>query len=157
MLHNIQEATIVNDISQSPRIYAALENRQVDYWLLVIEVKGMVFSKPVYILIDSSSTLSYVSPKIVEQCKLKRKKHFKSWLLKLAIGTKRKVTKIIENYPMQISELNTTVNMNILALGSYDLLIGKDLLEEHRVVVDYFKKSFVCIDGDGNTGITQGI
>lgn len=58
---------------------------------------------------------------------------------------------------MQISELNTTVNLNVLPLGSYNLLIGMDWLEAHRAIVDCFNKSFVCIDDDQNVRIVQGI
>ena len=42
------------------------------------------------------------------------------------------------------------VNVNILHLGSYDLLIGMDWVEEHKVLLNYFDKTFTCIDNNGN-------
>ena len=42
------------------------------------------------------------------------------------------------------------VNVNILPLGSYDLLIGMDCLEEHIVLLNCFDKTFTCIDNNGN-------
>ena len=37
------------------------------------------------------------------------------------------------------------VNVNIIPLGSYDLLIGKDCLEEHKVVLNCFDKTFTQV------------
>ena len=35
---------------------------------------------------------------------------------------------------------------NILPLGSYDVIIGIDWLEVHRVKLDYYSKDFECLD-----------
>jgi hypothetical protein len=79
-----------------PRIYAVVENRQADHQASVVELEGIISKQPISILIDPGSNLSYVSPQVVEACSLQRKKHAKSWLVQLAIGTKRKVAKVIE-------------------------------------------------------------
>ena len=47
--------------------------------------------------------------------------------------------------------------MNILPLGSYDLLIGMDWLEKHRVMPNYYDKTFTCMDDNGNTINVKGI
>ena len=49
-VHNIQEATIVEDMG---RIYAALDDRQEEYQSNMIEVEGKIINQPVAILIDS--------------------------------------------------------------------------------------------------------
>ena len=41
-------------------------------------------------------------------------------------------------------------NVNIFPLGSYDILIGMDCLEEHKVWINYFDQTFTCIDNNGN-------
>jgi hypothetical protein len=64
---------------------------------------------------------------------------------------------VIENYPIQISDINTIVNLSVLPLGYYDLLIGMDWLEAHTTIVYFFNKSFICKDDDGNTRIVKGI
>lgn len=46
--------------------------------------------------------------------------------MQLATRNKRKVIEISKNCTVNFSGLNTTVNMNILPLGSYDILIGMD-------------------------------
>jgi hypothetical protein len=43
----------------------------------VVELEGIINKKPVSILIDPGSNLSYVSPEVVEACSLQRKKHVK--------------------------------------------------------------------------------
>jgi hypothetical protein len=95
-VYNIQSYTIVNDVSRIiPQIYAALDNRQADHQDLVVKMEGTISNHPVSILIDHGSNLSYVSPQIVEKCKLQQFKHVKSWLVQLANGTKIKVIEVI--------------------------------------------------------------
>ena len=53
--------------------------------------------------------------------------------------------------------LITCVDMNVLPLGSYDVLIGMDWLESHRVKLDYYKKNFECMDEEGNPVVVRGI
>ena len=48
-------------------------------------------------------------------------------------------------------------NVNILPFGSYDLLKGMDWLEEHKVVLNYFDKTFTCTDDNGNNIKVRGI
>ena len=38
------------------------------------------------------------------------------------------------------------VDLNVLPLGSYDVLIGMDWLETHRVKLDYYNKTFECMN-----------
>ena len=42
-------------------------------------------------------------------------------------------------------------------LGSYDILIGMDWLEVHRVKLDCYNKTFECIDEEGNLRVVRGI
>ena len=51
----------------------------------------------------------------------------------------------------------TTVNLNILPLGSYDVLIGMDWLEQHHVMLDCLHKSIFCTNILGNQVKVQGI
>ena len=51
----------------------------------------------------------------------------------------------------------TRVNMNILPLGSYDILIGMDWLEEQHVMLDFLHKSILCTDSEGNQVKIQDI
>jgi hypothetical protein len=64
-----------------PRIYATVDNKQVDHQDSVMEMEGMITNHLVSILIDPSSNLSYVAPQIVDKCKLQPHRHAKPWLV----------------------------------------------------------------------------
>ena len=119
-----------------PRINVALENRQADYQNSMVEVEGMINQTPVTILINPGASLSYIAPQIVEKCKFSVDKFDNSWLVQLATGEKRKVTCFVKECALLMDEFKTTVKLNVLPLGSYDLLIGMDWLEQHKVVLN---------------------
>ena len=60
----------------------------------MVEVQGMIQNFFVSILIDLGASLSYISPSIVEKCKLSLQKFENSWLVQLATGTKRNGSKL---------------------------------------------------------------
>jgi hypothetical protein len=83
--NNVQQAETVEDMgSRMPRIYATFDNKQEEFQSHMIEVEGMINNRPLIILIDSGASHSYVDPMVVESLHLSRRKHEKSWLVKLA-------------------------------------------------------------------------
>ena len=90
-------------------------------------------------------------------CAFKKVKHRKSWLVQLATRTKRKVSELVEECPLVMNGLITCVDLNVLPLGSYDVLIGMDWLESHRVTLDCYNKDLECLDEEGNSRIVKGI
>ena len=78
-------------------------------------------------------------------------------MVQLATGTKRKVTSLVKNCKLMISDFITHADLNIFPLGSYDLLIGMDWIEEHKAVLNCFDKTFTCIDDNGNNIKVKGI
>jgi hypothetical protein len=50
-----------------PRIYAAVDNKQVEFQSHMIEVEGMINNHAFTILIDSGDSHSYIDPKVVER------------------------------------------------------------------------------------------
>ena len=73
-----------------PRINTALDDRQAEYQPTMVEFEGKISNLSIAVLIDPGATLSYVSPKIVEQCKLSSEKFRNPWLVQLATGAKRR-------------------------------------------------------------------
>ena len=63
---------------------------------------------------------------------------------------------MVEKFPLVINGLNTCVYLNVLPLGSYDILIGIDWLESHRVNLDYYNKNFECMNEEGNL-VVKGV
>ena len=93
----------------------------------------------------------------MEFCALRKSKHSKSWLVQLAIRTKRKVSEVVEKFPLVMNGLVTCVDLNVLPLGSYDVLIGMNWLEAHRVKLDCYNKTFECTNEEGNLVVVKGI
>ena len=142
---NIQEVETMGQVARTvPRIYAALEDRQEDHQSIVVE--GKISKQSVSIWIDPGSTHNYITPRIAEICSFKKLEHRKSWLVQLATGTKRKVSEIVEKLRVDMDGLFTYANLNILPLGSYDIPIGMDWLEAHKVKLDCYNKTFECMD-----------
>ena len=123
----------------------------------MVEVEGMINQTPVTILIDLGASLSYIAPKIVEKCKLPIEKFENSWLVQLATGAKRKVTCFVKECAVVMDHFETVEKLNVLPLGSYDLLIGMDWLDQHRVILNCYDKTFTCLNSDGKLVSVKGI
>lgn len=123
----------------------------------MIELKGKLLSQPVSIFVDPDASLSYVSPKVVEMCKLQSQKFRNPWLVQLATGTKRKVCAKIPNCALKISEQQLTVDLNIPPLDSYDVLLGMEWLEKHWTLVDCKENIIYYKMQDGTRQEIQGI
>ena len=123
----------------------------------MVEVQGMIQNQSVSILIGPGASLSYVSPSIVEKCSLSLKKFEKSWLVQLDIRTKRKVVNYVENCNFTLSEFETQVKLNVLPLGSYDVLIGMGWIEKHQVILICFQKTITCLNNQGERITIKGI
>ena len=69
---------MVEDIARTPHIYASLDGQQEDHQDTMVEIEGKILKNSISILIDLGAFRSYVSPKIVDVCKLDKVKHDKS-------------------------------------------------------------------------------
>ena len=69
----------------------------------------------------------------------------------------RKVSEVVEKCPLVMDGLITYADLNVLPLGSYDVLIGMDWLEAHKVSFDCYKNNFECSDEEGNLRVVKGI
>jgi hypothetical protein len=124
-----------------PHIYATLDDNQDDNQASVVEMEGMIANHLVSILIDPGSNLSYVVPRTVDKCKLQPIRHVKPWLVQQATGTKRKVAEVIPSFQFIMDGLPTQETLNILPLGSYDLLVSMDWLATYKTKLDYYHKT----------------
>jgi len=64
---------------------------------------------------------------------------------------------MVKSFSISLNGVNTSVDINIIPLGSYDILIGKDWLENHHGVLDCHIKTFTCLDGDRKQSIVKGV
>ena len=63
----------------------------------------------------------------------------------------------VKNCTVKVDKFGTFVKLNVLPLASYDMLIGMVWLEQHRVVLNYFDKTFTYVNNDGETVNVRGI
>jgi hypothetical protein len=97
-----------------PRIYAALDNKQVEFQLHMIEVEGKIDDQPIVILIDSRASHSYLDPKMVERFHFPKINLGKPWFVQLAIGAKRKINEMVKACPMEMNGLCVKDDLNII-------------------------------------------
>ena len=71
--------------------------RQADYQTSMVEVEGKLNQIPISILIDPRAHLSYISPSLVEKCKVSVEKFARSWLVQLVTSAKRKLITFVKN------------------------------------------------------------
>jgi hypothetical protein len=140
-----------------PRTYATLDNNQADHQASVVELEGMIANHLVSILIDPGSNLSYVPPQTIDKCKLQPIRHVKLWLVRLSTGTKRKVEEVIPSCQFIMGGFPTQATLNILPLGSYDLLISMDWLVAYKNKLDCYHKTLECVNEEGRKMTLQGI
>eukprot|EP00253_Pinus_taeda_P028129 PITA_28129 len=154
----VYEASTIGDVGRSlQNINAALEDHQAEYQPTMVEFEGKLLDLAVTILIDPGATLSYISPRIVELCKLQPIKFRDPWLVQLATGAKRQVIAKVKNCPLKITGQTITADLNVLPLGSYDILIGMDWLEIHWSIINYKTKTISYKDELGIKQEMQGI
>ena len=55
---------------------------------------------------------------------------------------------MIEGCCFEMNGFQTRANLDIIPLGSYDILIGMDLLESHFAILDCHNKTIMCFDED---------
>ena len=89
-----------------------------------MEVEGNIARQSIYVLINVGSTHSYVTPKVVESCSLRKMKYNKSRLVQLAIGTKIQASEVVMECPIELNGLLTKVNLNSLPLGKPSINTG---------------------------------
>ena len=70
--------------------------------------------------------MSCNTPKMMELYQRTKVKHVKPWVVQLATGAKRKVTSFIADCEVKLQDHKTRIDLNILPLGSYDMIIGMD-------------------------------
>eukprot|EP00253_Pinus_taeda_P003334 PITA_03334 len=154
----IQEESIVGEVARSiPKINSALKDHQAEYKSIVVEFEGKIFDETISILIDLGDTLSYISPKVVEQCHLQSVKLKNPWLVQLTTGAKRRLLAKVNNFPVKLVDQPIMADLKVLLLGSYDVIIGMDWLEKHWSLINCKDKTINYMDEYGLRQKIQGI
>jgi hypothetical protein len=88
-------------------------------------VEGKIINQPIVNLIVSGERHCYIDPKIVDRLHLEKSKLEKSSLVQLATITKRRINEMVRGFSISMNGVNTNADLNIIPLGSYDILIGQ--------------------------------
>ena len=100
-------------------------------------------------MFDLGATDSFISPSLVAKCKMEAVKQVRGWQVELASGTKVSTDSLVHKCGLSIGGFETSVNLRVIPLGSYDVVLGMDWLGSHRAIIDYRKKTIVCQDDQG--------
>lgn len=92
----------------------------------MLELEGNISNHHVSILTDLGVGLSYVSPRVVDLCLLTSTKSRNPWLVQLATGAKRGDNRNVDDCAIELAGQRVKTNLNVLPLGSYNVLIGMD-------------------------------
>jgi len=92
----------------------------------------------------------------VDKCGFSKELHAESWLIQLATGTKKQVHDWVRAYAFDLNGMPTTTNLNVLPLGSYNMLFDMEWLYLHRAKVDFYNKAIECVDGNQEPRVLKG-
>ena len=71
---------------------------------------------------------SYVKPDLVDKCGLSKELHGESWLVELVIGKNKRVHHCVRACAFYLNGIPTATHLNVLLLGSYNMLFSMDWL-----------------------------
>ena len=66
--------------------------------------------------------------------------------MQLATGTKKRVHHWVRSSAFYLNGMPTLAHLDVLPLGSYNILLGMDWLHLHRTKVDCYEKSIEHLD-----------
>jgi len=87
---------------------------------------GKLCDQAISILVEPRSNYSYVNPGLVDKCGLNKEVHAKSWLVQLAICTKKRVHHWVRSCAFELNGMPTSTHLNVLSLSSYNMFLGMD-------------------------------
>jgi hypothetical protein len=141
--------TLMGRASDSHQIYAAANNHQAEHQSTVVESSGTLNHINVKILFDYGATDSFISLSALEKSGLVAYEHDVFKQVEMASKEKQAVGPSIDNCLVDLGVCTTRLKVYVTSLGTYDLIIGMDLLEAHRAMVDCFAKRVFCVEDEG--------
>ena len=81
----------------------------------------------------------------------------KSWQVELASSSKVESGLIVADGEIRFKEFTTLVNLRVISLGTYDIILDMDWLNQHQAIIDCSSKVIQCIDDLGSRKFISGI
>jgi hypothetical protein len=64
---------------------------------------------------------------------------------------------MVKSCSISLNGVNFCIDLNIIPLGSYDIMIGMDWLDKHHAILDCHNEGFTCLYGNGKQSIVKGV
>ena len=138
-------------------MFAAVDHYQEDHQGTVVETMRSIKGRPHSMLFDSGAIDSFISPSLVTKCKLKAVKQGHGWQVELASASKVSMDLVVHKCRLSIGGFDTSVDLRVIPLGSYDVVLGMDWLGSHRASIDCREKTIWCQDDQGKDVKIVGI
>ena len=148
---------IVGDSARNHHIFAILDQKQAEHQNMVIEAQGNTQGMKVSVLFDSRATNSFISSSLVAKSGIPVVKARNKWQVELALGSRVSADIIAPDCKIHMKSFTTLANLRVIPLGSYDIVLGMDWLEQHQAILDCKDKSISCVDDSGSARIIMGI
>ena len=100
----------------------------------------MLSNQIIFILIDPRFNYSYVSLHLVDQCHFNKEVHAESWLVQLAIWTKRRAHHWVRSSAFDLNGMPTSTHLTMLPFISYNVIFHMHWFFLHKTKVDYYEK-----------------
>nr|XP_012466477.1 unnamed protein product [Gossypium raimondii] len=110
----------------------------------------LLYSEPVYALIDPGSSHSYINSKLVVLGKLKSEMSRVLIEVSSPLGQTVSVDRVCRRCPLMIHGKTFSVDLLIMPFGDFDIILGMDWLSEYGVILDCYKKRFSIQTEDGD-------
>ena len=112
--------------SSHHRIYAAVDNQQVEHQSVMVETLGMINKVKVKILFDSSAIDGFTSPVALKKCGLSAYEHDDFKQVEMASGIKQAVGPSVDQCQVNLGVCITKLKAYVTKLGTYDVIIGME-------------------------------
>ncbi|KAL0299998.1 UNVERIFIED_CONTAM: hypothetical protein Sangu_2504800 [Sesamum angustifolium] len=116
----------------------------------VISGTILLFDVEAYVLIDPSSTHSYISSELASKIPGKNSPLGHNLMVYLPVGGG-----VVVNSCLRIGDVNLPVDLVVMDLKEFDVILGIDWLAQHRAVVDCYKTE-VMIKSSGKPKVVFG-
>ena len=75
-VHNLQEASTMGEFGKTFHlINANIEDQQEYHQSAIVEIEGTISNQNLSILIDMGANLTYINPKMMENCQITKVRH----------------------------------------------------------------------------------
>jgi hypothetical protein len=122
----------------------------------VIETSGTIADQNYSILIDLGATERFISSVAMKRIKVKEVEQDEFKYIEMASGAKQEVGGKVTDSSLTLGDFVTKVYLYVTILGSYDIVIGKDWLELHNVILNYKTKWLSLTNDLGQSRVIVG-